>query len=126
MLSAKHSKIAQAQIELIGKWAKWTSNNILEEFEKFNIKVESVPRNIEELTALKEFMNNLPKELEKKNTEIKNCMQIYETLDQFHHKFDDEEEYDKMWRVFGSPLETVQRIEKQQMFLEKEKEKFIK
>jgi len=53
-------------------------------------------------------------------------MAIYETLDQFQHKFDDEEEYDKMWRVYGAPQETVQRIEKQQGFLEKEKEKFIK
>ena len=53
-------------------------------------------------------------------------MNIYETLDQFQHKFDDEEEYDKMWRVYGAPQETVQRIEKQQGFLEKEKEKFIK
>jgi len=53
-------------------------------------------------------------------------MQIYTTLDEFHHKFDDEEEYDKMWRVFGAPQETIHRIEKQQGFLEKEKEKFIK
>jgi hypothetical protein len=31
-----------------------------------------------------------------------------------------------MWRVFGAPRETKDRIEKQQGFLEKEKEKFIK
>jgi len=53
-------------------------------------------------------------------------MKIYEILDEFHHQFEDEEEYDKMWRVFGAPQETVQRIEKQQGFLDKEKEKFIK
>jgi len=53
-------------------------------------------------------------------------MQIYDCLHFFHHKFDDEEEYDKMWNVFGAPKETVERIEKQQGFLEKEKEKFIK
>jgi hypothetical protein len=34
-------------------------------------------------------------------------MKIYETLDMFHYNFEDTEEYDKMWRVFGSPLETV-------------------
>ena len=53
-------------------------------------------------------------------------MEIYATLDQFHHRFEEEEEYDKMWRVFGAPKETVERIEKQQGFLEKEKEKFTK
>jgi len=66
MLAAKHAKIAQAQIELIAKIAKATSNNIIEEFEKSSIKVESVPKNIEELSQIRDYMNNLPKELEKK------------------------------------------------------------
>jgi dynein heavy chain len=126
MLAAKHAKIAEEQIVLISKIAKATSDKILDDFEKSNMKVEGVPKNIEELSNIKEYMQGLPKELEKKQNEIKNCMKIYECLDEFHNKFDDEEEYDKMWRVFGSPLETVQRIEKQQGFLEKEKEKFIK
>jgi hypothetical protein len=90
------------------------------------MKVEGVPKNIEELSSIKDYMSALPKDLQKKQNEIHNCMSIYETLDHFQYKFDDEEEYDKMWRVFGSPQETVQRIEKQQGFLEKEKEKFIK
>jgi len=51
---------------LIAKIAKATSNKILEEFEKSNIKVESVPKNIEELSQIKDFMQALPKELEKK------------------------------------------------------------
>ena len=112
MLSAKHKKIAAEMVELIAKIAKQTSNNILEEFEKYNIKVEGTPKNIEELSAIRDFMANLPKDLEKKKLEIKKCMEIYTTLDMFHYKFDDEEEYDKMWRVYGSPLETMQRIDK--------------
>lgn len=103
MLAAKHKKIAGEQIELIAKIAKSTSNKIIEEFEKSNIKVESVPKGIEELSAIKDFMTGLPKELEKNQKIIKDCMEIYHTLDQFHHKFDDEEEYDKMWRVYGAP-----------------------
>ena len=71
-------------------------------------------------------MSQLPAELEKKGVEIKNCIKIYDTLDMLHFNFEDDEEYDKMWRVFGSPLETVIRIEKQQGFLEKEKDKFTK
>lgn len=125
-LAAKHRKIAEAQIELIAKIAKETSNKLLKEFELANIKVEGVPKNIEDLSNIKEYMAGLPGEMEKKKVEIRKCMEIYKTLDKFHHKFEDEEEYDKMWRVYGSPLETVQRIEKQQGFLDKEKEKFIK
>jgi hypothetical protein len=58
-------------------------------------------------------MAALPNELEKQQVTIKNCMKIYEILDEFHHQFAEEEEYDKMWRVFGAPQETIQRIEKQ-------------
>ena len=126
MLAAKHKKIALEQVELISKIAKATSNKIIEEFEKSNVKVESIPKGIEELSSIKDFMTGLPKELEKNQKIIKDCMEIYATLDQFHHKFEDEEEYDKMWRVFGAPQETVVRIEKQQGFLDKEKEKFMK
>jgi hypothetical protein len=103
LLAAKHKRIAMEQIELIAKIAKATSFKILEDFEKSNMKVESVPKNIEELSSIKEYMVSLPKELEKKQNEIKNCMAIYNTLDEFKYKFDDEEEYDKMWRVFGAP-----------------------
>jgi len=31
-----------------------------------------------------------------------------------------------MWKVYGSPIETIQTIQKQQGFLEKEKEKFVR
>ena len=71
-------------------------------------------------------MTQLPGELEKKGIEIKNCMKIYETLDMFHFHFEDPEEYDKMWRVYGAPIETIQRIEKQQGYLDKQKEIFVK
>lgn len=125
-LAFKHRQIAEAEIELIAKIAQATSNKLLKDFELSNIQVEQVPKNIEELSQIKDIMSCLPGEMEKRQVEIKKCMDIYSTLDNFHHKFPDEEDYDKMWRVFGSPLETVQRIEKQQGFLDKEKEKFIK
>jgi len=126
MLAAKHRKIANEMIELIAKIGKQTSNSILEDFEASNTKVEGAPKNIEELSAIREFMENLPKDLEKKKVEIKKCMDIYSTLDMFHYRFEDEDEYDKMWKVYGAPLETVLRIEKQQGFLDKEKDKFIR
>lgn len=32
---------------------------------------------------------------------------MYETLDYFHYKFDEDEEYEKMWKVYGAPIETI-------------------
>jgi dynein heavy chain len=126
LLASKHRKIADEKIELIGKIAKDASAKILKQFDEYNMKVEAVPKNIEELSAIKDLMQSLPNELNKQMATIKKCMNIYEMLNEFHYKFEDEEEYDKMWHVYGSPKETMERIEKQQGFLEKEKEKFIK
>ena len=52
-------------------------------------------------------------------------MGIYDILGQFGYKYADDEDYDKKWRVFGSPKETMEKIDKQQAYLEKEKEKFL-
>lgn len=125
-LAAKHAQIANEQIILISKIAKQNSFKLLAEFDKYNEKVEGIPKNIEELSVIKDFMQSLPNELEKQATQIKNCIQVYETLDLFQHRFEDEEDQDRMFQVISAPRETIERIEKQQGYLEKEKEKFVK
>ena len=55
-LAQKHTKIANDQIELIAKRAKMQANEILEVFEKMNNKIESAPKDIEELTSIKDYM----------------------------------------------------------------------
>jgi dynein heavy chain len=83
MLCAKHTKIAGEMIELIAKIAKATSDHILEDFEVSNLKVEAVPKNIVEMSAVKDYMDALPRELEKNQKVIKDCIDIYNTLDAF-------------------------------------------
>jgi hypothetical protein len=46
-------------------------------------------------------------------------------LNDFQYAFTEEEDADKRWRMFGSPQETVQKIARQNVFLDKEKEKFV-
>lgn len=52
-------------------------------------------------------------------------MQVYKILEDFKYKFHDEEDYDKQWRLFGSPNDTKSVIDRQRAALEKEKEKFV-
>jgi dynein heavy chain, axonemal len=94
-LAAKHRKIADEMVELISKIAKRDSMKLLAEFDKFNEKVEGIPKNIEELSAIRDFMNGLPNELEKQKVAIKNCMNQFEILDGFQHKFEDEDDQDR-------------------------------
>jgi dynein heavy chain len=52
-----------------------------------NNKIESAPKDIEELTSIKDYMNSVPNEIEKMSGDIKNCIHIYEILNQFNYKF---------------------------------------
>ena len=93
--------------------AKSTANNILSLFEKMNMKCESHPKDIEELTTLKDYMASIPNEIEKLQKDIKDCLNIYEILNSFSFKFVDEDDFGKRYKLFGAPLETHIRIEKQ-------------
>jgi hypothetical protein len=45
-----------------------------------NNKIESAPKDIEELTSIKDYMASIPNEIEKLMSDLKGCMGIYEIL----------------------------------------------
>jgi len=102
-LADKHLKIAKAEIELIAKQAKLTSNKIMAEFDTKDLKIIAVPNNIEELSEIKAYMAQVPQEIEKLGFEIKKCTDIYDMLNEFQYSCADEDDADKRWRMFGSP-----------------------
>ena len=118
-------KIAKDEIELIAKRARITTNEILSQFEKMNNKIEGHPKDIEELTALKDYMAAIPSDIEKMQKDIKDCLNIYETLNFFNYKFSDDDDFNKRWKLFGAPLETMSRIEKQLKILQVLQEKYL-
>lgn len=75
------------------------------------MKICSSPKDIEELTNIRDYMIAVPIEIEKLAADIKACMGVYEILNFFNYKFAEEENYDKKWKVFGAPKETVSKIE---------------
>jgi len=89
------------------------------------MKIESEPKDIEELTSIKDFMAAVPQEIEKIQVDIKQCMNVYDVLNEFHYKFPSEDDYEMKWNVFGAPKETLEKIEKQRVYLDKKKEQFI-
>lgn len=89
------------------------------------MKIESHPKDIEELTALKDYMIGVPNEIEKLQKDIKETLNIYAILDIFNYKFNDDEDYGRKWKVFGSPLDTVSRIDKQMNILQVLQDKYL-
>ncbi len=64
-LVEKHLRIAKDEIDLIAKRAKQSANELLSQFEKMSNRIEGHPKDIEELTHLKDFMAAVPNDIEK-------------------------------------------------------------
>ena len=70
-------------------------------------------------------MNGAPAEMGKLQNEIAAGMKVYGILEEFQFQFNEEEDFDRQWRLFGSPGDTTEKIAKQGNYLEKEKHKFV-
>ena len=74
------------------------------------MKIEGSPKDIEELTGIKDYMTAVPFEIEKLMGDVKTCTSIYDILNSFNYKFNDDDDFDKKWRLIGSPQETMKKI----------------
>ena len=124
-LCKKHSDIAKLEIEIIAKRAKIHTEELLKKFEEMHGEIQTKPDDIEQLTAIREYMTKCEGELEKLKGEIKECMKVYDILDEFNFKFDNEDDYKKKCQVLKSPKDTIDIIERQSLYLDKTQEKLI-
>lgn len=60
-----------------------------------NAKIEKKPVDIEDLTAIKEYMATVPNELEKIQVDINATLDTYKILEEFQYKFPEQDDYDK-------------------------------
>ena len=125
IIADKHTKIANEIIELISKKAKKMANETMDAFDRLNLAIESAPKDIEDLASIKEQMSAAPGEILKLKGEIASGMKVYGILEEFQYNFGEEEDFDRQWRLFGSPGDTYEKISKQGNYLDKEKDKFI-
>ena len=123
-LSGKHQKISELEIEIIAKRARNETTNLLQKFDEMHSKIERKPDDIEGLTAIKDYMEKCGSELDKLYIEIKESMKTYEILDEFQYKFDDED-VKRKHNMQKAPKMTFELIDRQSLYLEKEKEKLI-
>lgn len=70
-------------------------------------------------------MAAVPNDIEKMNKDIKECLAIYDILSGFNYKFNDDEDYNKKWKLFGAPLEVNTRIDRQLSSLQALQDKYL-
>jgi len=83
IIAAKHEKIATEIIELISKKAKTMANATMDAFDRLNLAIEQPPKDIEDLTSIRDTMGGAPGEISKLKNEIASGMKVYEILDGF-------------------------------------------
>jgi dynein heavy chain len=97
IVASKHTKIANEIIEIIAKIAKSSAEATMKAFEQVNAKIEAHPESIEELSLIRDFMENVPNDIVKLQNDILAGMKIYGILEGFQYQFKDDEDYDRQW-----------------------------
>lgn len=86
-------------------------------------KINEESDNIEKLTDLKEYMKNMPSELEKIKIEMNKCFDIYKILEDFNWRFTTDE-MNKRWHVYGGPKDILALIGERNKKVEKDSKRF--
>ena len=73
--------------EVIVKRAKQSTSQLYEEIQQTKLKLNEPPSDIEKLTDIKQYMLNLPNDLEKMREDIDKSSEIYELMEPFRYKF---------------------------------------
>ena len=76
-LAGKHSTIADSMLELIAQRTRDGNNTLQDYFKDLFKQISKPPKDIEELTAVKELMARVPQELEKKKLEIEEAAAMF-------------------------------------------------
>ncbi|CAD8156782.1 unnamed protein product [Paramecium pentaurelia] len=123
-LCEKYSMISKLLVDMIARKARKKTMEIFQDYQRIQNKIKENPNNIEKLTDIKEFMQNLPNEVDKLKVETQKCFDIYKILDEFSYRGFQKEDLDRKWYVFGCPKDTFDLVAKRQKDMEKEKVKF--
>ena len=77
------------------------------------MKLKEKPQDIEKLTDIKEYITNMPMEMEKMKLEMGKCFDTFKILESFNYRFS-KDELDKRWIIFGSPKELTELVDRRE------------
>lgn len=97
---------------------------LYDEIQKIKLKINDPPQDIERLTDVKQYMANLPLELDKMREDIDKSSELYDLLEPFKVKFNPED-IQRRWQVYGGPKEILELVESRSSALDKDKINFL-
>ena len=105
-LAGKHITFVKHLIEMIAQKARDATLKMLEEFRKMHREISKPPKDIEELTEIKDYISRVPAEIEKMKQEIEQNMSTFSILEKFQYRFTNDD-MNKKWDLFGYPKKTA-------------------
>lgn len=123
ILEEKYQTLQKNLIDLIARRARSTSIRLSQEIGDIKKTILKDPSNIEDLTTLKEYLNNLPGEMDKMKVRMTGLFDVFKMLEEFNYRFP-VEDFQRRWKIFGSPKEIREMVEVRNGQLEKMKVKF--
>ena len=110
-LSEKYQNLQKNLIDMIAKKAKSQAQSIFQSFKQMENQLKESPKDIEKLTDIRDYITNMPSELDKMKIEMGKCFDVYKILEDFNYRFN-KEDLDKRWLIFGSPKELLELVDK--------------
>ncbi|KAL8439659.1 hypothetical protein Efla_004567 [Eimeria flavescens] len=115
---------SQMLLEALAKCFRDQCLQTLAEFKQITHILKQQPQGIEELTDLREYIDDIPSKLEALALRIRTSLQLFDDLEAFKYKFF-VEDHNLRWRLYGSPLEILELSNEVSAALVKDRARFL-
>ncbi|KAL8275069.1 hypothetical protein Esti_000948 [Eimeria stiedai] len=116
--------VSQLLLDALARRFREQCLQTLEKFKDISLMVKQQPKGIEELTDLREYMDDIPTKLESLAVNIRANLQLFEVLEAFKYKFL-VEDHNLRWRLYGSPLEIIELSNEVSAALVRDRARFL-
>ncbi|CDJ34396.1 uncharacterized protein EMH_0001030 [Eimeria mitis] len=116
--------VSQLLLDVLAKRFRDQCKQTLEEFKRITTTLRQQPTGIEELTELREFMDDTPTKLEALAVDIKAVLHIFDVLESFKYRLL-VEDHNLRWKLYGSPAEILELSNEVASSLVKERARFL-
>lgn len=125
LLSRKHTDIVRKLLTAHMDYCDAVAQILAEKFETINRKFAAVPKDIEELTQLQEFIDSVPATIQPLQEEIRLIVRDNELLDEFQFTTSDDHTR-RLWNVMGWPNRIATNSARVKWAMEERKQKYSK
>nr|VZI05919.1 unnamed protein product [Spirometra erinaceieuropaei] len=124
-LMKKRNDMAKAMLDLLARQLRKEADKTCEIFQGIAARLFERPNTIEELTELREYIDNIPETMEEQQENIDKCLADYDLIDDFYYNISNDD-FTAKWTTIGWPNKVRNIVAQVEMQLEEDEERFRK